>query len=459
VSLFTSQAATELPGPDWLKERRVLAVKSFLEVGMPTPEAEEWRYSPIADFSLDSWQPALTKPAAAATETATSAATSEFLSEVVPNMLGLAVCLNGWLVHSWLSQEAEAAGVRFGLAQELPPMETNGDMFRLLTEAFAPQPLELVVPAGQVLDGVFVVAHDFTGFNTAAFPWLTVNLGENSEAKVLDFTGLDIAGQEAPALASDQQANLAPASASAVTSSPASVSATSDPDPVFTAPLVNLSVGKAARLKYLNFQNLPQQAWQIASQVAEVESQATLVSSTVALGGSYARQRTDTRLIGRGATGNIATLSFADNTQTIDFRTFHSHIAQDTSSQLLFKGAIDDEARSIYTGLIRVGAQARGTNAFQTNRNLKLSADAWAESVPNLEIENNDVVCSHASTVGPVEEEQMFYLESRGVPSDVAERLIVDGFFDEVLRKLSVPEAVPLARLALHEKLPYEFED
>ena len=90
-------------------------------------------------------------------------------------------------------------------------------------------------------------------------------------------------------------------------------------------------------------------------------------------------------------------------------------------------------SRSVYTGLIRVRKEARGTNAFQTNRNLKLSEHAWAESVPNLEIENNDVRCSHASTVGPIDDEQRFYLESRGVPPGAAERLVVAGFFDEVL--------------------------
>jgi Fe-S cluster assembly protein SufD len=95
----------------------------------------------------------------------------------------------------------------------------------------------------------------------------------------------------------------------------------------------------------------------------------------------------------------------------------------------------------VYTGLIRVRKEARGTNAFQTNRNIKLSEHAWAESVPNLEIENNDVKCSHASAVGPVDEEQRFYLESRGVPTPIAERLVVTGFFDEVLSQLPVLSA------------------
>jgi Fe-S cluster assembly protein SufD len=119
----------------------------------------------------------------------------------------------------------------------------------------------------------------------------------------------------------------------------------------------------------------------------------------------------------------------------------------------LFKGAVGGQSRSIYTGLIRVEKEARGTNAFQTNRNLKLSDTAWAESVPNLEIETNDVKCSHASTVGPVDEEQVFYLESRGVPTEIAERLIVAGFFDEVLEEFPVAAAVPLIAAAIDERL------
>ena len=120
-----------------------------------------------------------------------------------------------------------------------------------------------------------------------------------------------------------------------------------------------------------------------------------------ALGGDYARLRTDCRLVGRGATGNLLAVYFGEGDQTLDFRTFQDHRAPDTTSDLLFKGAVGGRSRSVYTGLIRVEKEARGTNAFQTNRNIKLSDDAWAESVPNLEIENNDVRCSHASTVGP----------------------------------------------------------
>jgi Fe-S cluster assembly protein SufD len=112
------------------------------------------------------------------------------------------------------------------------------------------------------------------------------------------------------------------------------------------------------------------------------------------------------------------------------------HEAPRTHSDLLFKGAVKDTAKSVYTGLIKIGENATKAEAFQTNRNLTLSHGAWAESVPNLEIETNDVKCSHASTVGPIDDEQRFYLESRGIRPEIAERLVVLGFFNEVIERL-----------------------
>jgi Fe-S cluster assembly protein SufD len=136
-----------------------------------------------------------------------------------------------------------------------------------------------------------------------------------------------------------------------------------------------------------------------------------------------------------------------------DFRTLQDHIAPKTHSDLLFKGAVQNRARSVYTGLIRIRHDAKGSAAFQTNRNLTLSHGAWAESVPNLEIETNDVKCSHASTVGPIDDEQRFYLESRGIPPEVAERLVVLGFFDEVLDQLPVGPLATELRQQVSAKL------
>jgi Fe-S cluster assembly protein SufD len=173
----------------------------------------------------------------------------------------------------------------------------------------------------------------------------------------------------------------------------------------------------------------------------------------VALGGDYARVRSESRLTGPGADARQIAVYFGEAHQMHDFRTLQDHVAPKTSSDLLFKGAVQGHSRSVYTGLIHIGPEAKGSNAFQTNRNLKLSDGAWAESVPNLDIETNDVRCSHASAVGPVDEDQRFYLESRGVPPPVAERLIVLGFFDEVLAQLPVPGLAAEMRAEVAAKL------
>jgi Fe-S cluster assembly protein SufD len=200
-------------------------------------------------------------------------------------------------------------------------------------------------------------------------------------------------------------------------------------------------------------QQLDRAAWSIGTVEIDAEAQASVTAGLAGFGGDYARVRTDCRLVGRGATGDLLAAYFGDGDQTLDYRTFQDHVAPDTTSNLLFKGTVSDRSRSVYTGLIRVAKGARGTNAFQTNRNIKLSEEAWAESVPNLQIENNDVHCSHASAVGPIDEEQRFYLESRGVPTRVAERLIVAGFFAEVFDKLPANDLRPALDAAVAAKL------
>jgi Fe-S cluster assembly protein SufD len=221
---------------------------------------------------------------------------------------------------------------------------------------------------------------------------------------------------------------------------------TSLPDVGLVSAVTEIAVGAAARARHVTVQDLDPATWQVATQVSRVDQSATFLAAGAALGGDYARLRTDCRLVGRGATGTLLAAYLGRREQMLDFRTFQDHAAPDTTSELLFKGALAGSSRSVYTGLIRVRPDARGTVAFQTNRNLKLSEHAWAESVPNLEIENNDVRCSHASAVGPVDPEQRFYLESRGVPTAEAERLIVAGFFDDVLSRFPAIEVAELVR-------------
>jgi Fe-S cluster assembly protein SufD len=267
------------------------------------------------------------------------------------------------------------------------------------------------VPKGHTASAPIVVTHAVDGAGTAAFPRLVIDAADDSEVTVVErFTSR--AGAD-----------------------------------VLVVPVLQVRAGPAARVRYLGVNELADTAWQIGHQQAIGDKDSTTTLATVALGGHYARVRTEARLVGAGGSTRQVALYFAGGQQMHDFRTIQDHDAPHTTSDLLFKGAVQDESRSVYTGLIKVRKHARGTVAFQTNRNLTLSDGAWAESVPNLEIETNDVRCSHASTVGPIDADQRFYLESRGIPTSIAERLIVLGFFDEVLDQLPVGSlAEPLRR-------------
>jgi len=206
-------------------------------------------------------------------------------------------------------------------------------------------------------------------------------------------------------------------------------------------------------MRHLNVQDLGPRVFSTGYQSSRVQRDATLHSSVVALGGDYARARHDSSVLGKGSTTNLNAVYFADGARMHDFRTLQDHVAPASTSNLLFKGAVQDTGRSVYSGLIRVRKEARGTNAFQTNRNLVLSDGAGAESVPNLEIETDDVRCSHASAVGPIDEEQRYYLESRGIPPETAERLIVLGFLSEILDRLPTPELVTSIRATMARRL------
>jgi Fe-S cluster assembly protein SufD len=202
----------------------------------------------------------------------------------------------------------------------------------------------------------------------------------------------------------------------------------------------------------VSVQSLGPDTWQLAHQGSTIGSHASLRSFAVALGGSYARLRTDSALQGESGASQLRAAFIGRDEQMLDFRTLQDHRAPKTTSDLLFMGAVADHAHSVYSGLIRVRRGAVKSDAMQTNHNLVLDEGAHADSVPNLDIEENDVKCSHGSTVGPVDEEQRYYLESRGVEPDVAERLIVAGFFESIADEVPVPGARSMVGRALADR-------
>jgi Fe-S cluster assembly protein SufD len=176
--------------------------------------------------------------------------------------------------------------------------------------------------------------------------------------------------------------------------------------------------------------------WHFTSQTALLDRDAQLTWLNGTLGSQTTKAFLDCKFIGAGAQANLLGFFFGDGKQHFDQHTFQNHLVGQTASDLLYKGALKDRAYSVFRGLIRVNPNAQRSDAYQANRNLLLSQNAHADSIPELEIEANDVRCTHGATVGPIDPDQVFYLMTRGVSKIEAERLIVEGFFEPLLQKI-----------------------
>jgi Fe-S cluster assembly protein SufD len=205
-------------------------------------------------------------------------------------------------------------------------------------------------------------------------------------------------------------------------------------------PQFSTVVGAGARVSLSLVQNLGYAARSLGYLRSAVGADARFQFGEIGLGGRLARLHLDVGLEGRGSSANVVGAYFGEQHQVLDYRYFMRHIGTHTRSDMFLKGAVEDEARSVFTGMIRIEETGQKTEAFQTNRNLILSDGASAQSVPNLEILANDVRCGHGSTVGPLDAEQRYYLMSRGLGPERADRLQVRGFFEEALAKIPNPE-------------------
>ena len=204
----------------------------------------------------------------------------------------------------------------------------------------------------------------------------------------------------------------------------------------------------------MSVQNFSRGTWHFASHHARVERDAELDWVAGGFGSAKGKVRIQNDLAGPGATSRVTGAYFADGTQHLDYDTFQEHIAPHTTSDFAFKGALRDEARTVWRGMIRVEEGAQKTNAYQENRNLLLSKTAHADSIPGLEILANDVRCTHGATLGQVDREQLFYLMSRGLPHAEAERLIVRGFFQDVLDRIDLEPVRDALGAALEARIP-----
>jgi Fe-S cluster assembly protein SufD len=302
-------------------------------------------------------------------------------------------------------------------------VQGGGDALVRLNDAFAPDTVLIDVPAGVVVPDPFLIVHwcdsdETASVGTAVFPRTSVRLGVGAQAAVVEVFVGPIGSVRS-----------------------------------LVVPVTELSAGDEASLSYVSLQILNDAAWSLARLAARGGQDSVVRTFTVGLGGDYDRVRADVSVDGRGARSEILSAYLGSGTQVHDIRTLQDHVAPRTNSELLCQGAVAGTSRSVYSGLIRVHRGAVRSDARQTNHNLVLDEGAHADSVPNLDILENDVKCSHASTVGPIDEDQRYYIESRGVTPDVAEGLIVRGFFDAIIDRGPIPAVTPLLKREVHARL------
>jgi len=222
--------------------------------------------------------------------------------------------------------------------------------------------------------------------------------------------------------------------------------------PGFACGVNDLIAGPGAKVTYVCAQNWGENVVALQMNSTVVDHDASAMSLNLHLGSRYSRFESLSRLIGEGGRSDLLAVAVAKHQQEFDARTLQDHVSAHTASDLLYKNALDDRARTIFGGLIRVEPHAHFTDAYQKVRNLLLSDDAEANSMPGLEILADNVRCTHGATSGQIDEDELFYLRTRGIPIPVAQRLIVTGFLDEVIQRLDHPAIAEHLQRLIEEK-------
>ncbi|MCB0974633.1 MAG: SufD family Fe-S cluster assembly protein [Actinobacteria bacterium] len=398
---FSEDVVQSLRGPEWLAKRRAEAYRRWEAMPQPSSADEIWRYSRIDDFDLGSYRPAhITE-----FDRDGVSACSALAVELGDSPVGTVWVHNGRVLEATVQEMWAEAGVRIGEAEGAAPdalgigTDASPDWFSLLNDAMTPAVVHVEVPPGVFLGGPIKILHWADGEGAAGFPRVVIDVGEGADVQVLEVF-------------------------------------LSSPERSLSVPVTECRVCPGGRLNYLAVQRAEKSAWQVGFWRASLDRDAVASFGAVTLGGSYARLRAEVALEGRGADATLSAAYLGGGDQMIDLRTLQDHIAEQTTSSLTFKGAVAQSSESVYSGLIRVGPDADKSSAHQSNVTLKLSPDSLAESVPNLEIETDDVQCSHASAIGPVDEQLRYYLETRGIPAARAEEVIVRGFFHDIFTNL-----------------------
>jgi Fe-S cluster assembly protein SufD len=376
------------------------ALEAYNALPIPDTSEEHWRFTDLSGFDPDSFS---------------GAASGE-----ISTMLDLDVAGYATVTADGIDISQAPEGVRF---EPLP--EDFDRLYSLVgwTEKFAAHNaamwkngLLVVIPKGVVLEKPLYVRIAVTG---QTFWRLVVVAEEGARASLIE---------EYAAPAEDTEA--------------------------YSNAVTELFVEQNAKLEYVSLQNLSKQTWHFATHHARVERDAELDWVAGGFGSKRGKTRIQNDLNGPGATSRVTGAYFADGDQHLDYDTFQEHIAPNCESDFAFKGALRDHATAVWRGMIRVEPEAQKTNAYQECRNLMLSPTAHAVPIPGLEIMANDVRCTHGATVSRVDREQLFYLMTRGLPRAEAERMVVRGFFQNVLDRIELEPVRKAVTAALEARIP-----
>lgn len=419
VGLFTEQAflshlaSQPASAPAWWIERKRSAFARFSELDMPSRTDEGWRFSSRETLTLEGFDASSTPPsdqAAASIDLGEVAASLTFLDGVLTARTAVSADLSSKGVVVGTLREALAHHAvllrEHFMAQ---PQKLGSEKFAALHTAFVSDGAFIFVPKGVELPAPIVVTHGSHGAGTRVFPHTLVVLEEQAKATVIDLF-----------LSPDRGA--------------------APPNPghpaAFACGANDLYAGHGSQLVYAAAQLWSHDTLSFQLNSTVVRRDARVQSLNLHLGGQQARHESLSQLQAPGAFSEMLAVTIASGDQEFDQRTLQIHQAPNTKSDLLYKNALLDTARTIFSGLIVVDPDAQKTDAYQSNRNLMLSDTAEASSLPGLEIQANDVRCTHGATSSRIDPEQMFYLESRGISPTKARELLVFGFFEEVLNRL-----------------------
>lgn len=411
--------------PDWFRARQQEAWTRFVSLPMPNRKDQAWRFSNVNALALE---PFLFSSAPDEDERTEILERSSSLKEVA----GRLIFADDFLLRrDPLSEALTKQGVILktlerGLIEHedlfrkhfmAQPTPLGSAKFAALHEALVRSGTFVYVPRGVEVELPIEIFHWLKAENAAVFPHTLLIADEMAKVTVVEHF------------------------------------CSTEDNRGFSCGVNDLVVGRGAKVTYVCAQDWSKHVLSIQMNATTVERDAAALSLNLNLGGAYSRFESFSRLTGEGARSDLLAVAVAHGTQEFDARTLQDHAAPHTTSDLLYKNSLSNKSRTTFGGLIRVEPHAHFTDAYQTVRNLLLSDDAEANSMPGLEILADNVKCSHGATSGQIDEEELFYLLARGIPKNVAQHLLVAGFLNEVVERL----AQPTISVKLHDLIEAKF--